>query len=676
MAMYNVKIYRSRLACFTCHPALPFVAFTVAMFPSALVDTFGQVWTCSTAECTDKACSARTLSAVTNTRPISNDSSNQFFELTGHRGGGYDRYWPNGAVLNVGFYDWDHSVDGVTRDPDFDDWLHQLQREVLEDAKEWSAYANIQFRIAPVEQSDIRISFQNSRYSSWIGTDALDIEGEPTMNLGVIDPERPHIAWPVPRHVVLHEFGHALGFTHEQFHPDANIPWDHDSVYEYYEEKYGWSKEKVDRNVLSPPVTQSVTTYDPLSIMHYDVLNRLTIGDFELSQNETLSSRDKLGVNLIYPKGGAYSQRVSYSGISSWKSFIFNWYQTSQLQYGDFYGDGVVDMFYADGFNWWISDDSKTSWKRLGTSKYQGETLRLGDFNGDGITDVFVANGSTWQISWSGTSGWEKVGNSGYRTSDLAFADFNGDNQTDIFIGNGSAWHVSWSGRSGWEKLGNSQYKTSDLAFADLNGDGEDDIFIGDGSAWHVSWSGRSGWEKLGNSQYRTSDLAFGDFDGDGRDDVFIGNGTTWQISYGAKSGWQILNHSKYKNNALRFEDINGDGRTDVIREVRINSEHDLFIEDAPLDLEDFRGFSNDQATTASGGLYSVTPTEITRVSNSTTITWKSINSNQLAEVQHSTDLLNWVPIAVVAGASSYKDDEANRASLLQGYYRVLIYRE
>jgi hypothetical protein len=47
--------------------------------------------------------------------------------------------------------------------------------------------------------------------------------------------------------VILHEFGHALGFKHMHQMPGAEfITWDKEKVYKYYEDK-NWPRERVQK---------------------------------------------------------------------------------------------------------------------------------------------------------------------------------------------------------------------------------------------------------------------------------------------------------------------------------------------------------------------------------------------------------------------------------------------
>jgi serralysin len=100
-----------------------------------------------------------------------------------------------------------------------------------------------------------------------------------------------------------HEFGHALGLLHEQSYP-GGIKWNTDTVYKFYAEYYGWGKEKVDGNVLeaSDQFFTNGTTYDPKSVMHYDVKSWQTLDGFSLISSMEISEGDKKIIAALYPK--------------------------------------------------------------------------------------------------------------------------------------------------------------------------------------------------------------------------------------------------------------------------------------------------------------------------------------------------------------------------------------
>lgn len=198
--------------------------------------------------------------------------------------------WGNGRTLRVRFLDGNQII----------------QEKVKRYGTIWSRYANIKFVFGNDPDAEIRISFQHPEggYWSYVGTDNLAVpKNEATMNFGgfLKNKEQEIEIYSV----VLHEFGHCIGLSHEQSNPVANIPWDRDAVYRYYAEPKngGWTKEKVDQNVLDKLDSSSAefTPSDPKSIMQYAVPNELTIGDFEIGWNTELSETDKLFIGQMYP---------------------------------------------------------------------------------------------------------------------------------------------------------------------------------------------------------------------------------------------------------------------------------------------------------------------------------------------------------------------------------------
>lgn len=199
-----------------------------------------------------------------------------------------DKVWSNGRTLTVRFY-------GGT---------DYVREKVEQYANEWSDYANIRFQFVQSGKADIRVSFNEGDGSwSYIGTDANLIRGNrATMNFGWFDNHTDDEEF---SRTTIHEFGHALGLIHEHQHPEADIPWNKEKVYEYYggAPNY-WTKEQVDNNLFaaySKTQTQ-YSEYDPESIMHYAISKELTDGIFEVGWNTTLSETDKYFMSALYPK--------------------------------------------------------------------------------------------------------------------------------------------------------------------------------------------------------------------------------------------------------------------------------------------------------------------------------------------------------------------------------------
>lgn len=195
--------------------------------------------------------------------------------------------WRNGRTLRVRFLDGDPAV----------------QARLQPYAHQWSDYASIKFVFGSDPDAEIRISFRDKGSWSLIGTDALSHPtGLPTMNYGWLTPNTADDEY---SRVVIHEFGHALGCIHEHSSPAADIPWNKEAVYRYYQgPPNNWSRADVDLNLFqrySQAATQ-FTAFDKDSIMLYPIPKELTTGGFEVGWNRVLAPTDKAFIATIYPK--------------------------------------------------------------------------------------------------------------------------------------------------------------------------------------------------------------------------------------------------------------------------------------------------------------------------------------------------------------------------------------
>jgi hypothetical protein len=200
------------------------------------------------------------------------------------------KFWPNATTLLIAF---------------IDELEQQHKEKIVEAINQWQPYVNLRFEFVDGREGhpgylkgDIRILTNFSQNYSVFGTDAKQNDPwDATMVLG-IKPSDPKFV-----STVLHEFGHALGAEHEHQHPEADIPWDLPKVYEYYTAK-GHSKDVIDESVLRRVSADAVLMlpYDRHSIMHYPVDNALTIGDWAVGDNLTLSDKDKEFMRRAYPR--------------------------------------------------------------------------------------------------------------------------------------------------------------------------------------------------------------------------------------------------------------------------------------------------------------------------------------------------------------------------------------
>jgi hypothetical protein len=163
----------------------------------------------------------------------------------------------------------------------------ELRKGIAKVASEWTKWGNLKFDFGQGgnpqndcrlwnedDRSEIRVAFSYAGYWSLVGTDSITLAGfaEPSLNFGGFDLNPP--VEPDFTRIVLHEFGHAVGFQHEHQHPKENCGFDFDVLYrELAKPPNNWDKQTVDFNLRQlnyfDHPTLVTSNYDPTSIMHY-----------------------------------------------------------------------------------------------------------------------------------------------------------------------------------------------------------------------------------------------------------------------------------------------------------------------------------------------------------------------------------------------------------------------
>ncbi len=369
--------------------------------------------------------------------------------------------------------------------------------------------------------------------------------------------------------VALHEFGHALGYSHEHNRDDTPASC-----------------------TQAPQGDNGDTTFDEWdadAVMNY------------CATTTDLSATERVGTDRLYgPRNG------------------------DDRHLRDYNGDGKVDLLCHDVVAGTVTVDyagstshfDGTDFSAAGSWCAATSTRRVftGDFNGDGRTDLLcldVASGSEY-IDYASASGqfggtdWSWAGGWCNATDhrQLFVADFNGDGRDDqlCFDYVSGARYIDYADASGhfdgsgWSNTTAwcNATSTRRLFVGDFNGDGRADLYchdfvtgeqfvdIADASGHFngTNWSQSIGFCN-GNE---TRQLVIGDFNGDGRSDLLCydakisGKWISYATSSGTFGGIDVTINNAWctsQGTRLYVGDVNGDGRDDLIcHNVKTGAKH------------------------------------------------------------------------------------------------------
>jgi hypothetical protein len=201
-----------------------------------------------------------------------------------------DKRWINGSKIRIGFLDGTQSQIDMVRNI----------------APQWTRHANLKFEFTDAMDAEIRVTFDASDGAwSYVGTDNLNIpKPQATLNLGWQD-----------EGVILHEFGHMIGLSHEHQNPDQGIQWNEQAVIdELAKAPNFWDEVTVRHNVLDKYSADILhgTEFDSNSIMLYAFPAAWTLNGFSTHENDELSKIDEAFVKSekMYPSMDPADQRA------------------------------------------------------------------------------------------------------------------------------------------------------------------------------------------------------------------------------------------------------------------------------------------------------------------------------------------------------------------------------
>lgn len=350
------------------------------------------------------------------------------------------------------------------------------------------------------------------------------------------------------QNVVLHEFGHKLGFAHEFSNPSSSGCLDS-------------SGNLIEPEALNRNNPELATRYDPLSIMSSTYCQSL----------QTLSAWDRAGLEQVYGRrANSFNAALNGGDASdpSWTGWVSVARNASpangsnltldDVLVGNFVTDSsdeagrvVDDLLATTGGGWYVSSGGYRPWVQVASSSVHASELLVGDFNGDGISDVARPVGGAINVSNSASSNWSQLNTTSVPKSELLVGDFNNDGRDDLLRVSGGQWYLSSRGSGAFTQVNTSTAPIEDLRVGNFDGSGKD-VFYGNGTAWRFSSGATEAWQPLNSSSVPGRNVLIGNFDGSGQDDVFATIGGWWKVSSEARNAWVAVASSTYTVASLK----------------------------------------------------------------------------------------------------------------------------
>lgn len=348
-------------------------------------------------------------------------------------------------------------------------------------------------------------------------------------------------AAPRMEYVAVHEFGHVLGFPHEQ--------------------------ERAEQEARAcGPVGSGGTTlgpYDPESVMNY--CNHYYNGRGILSEGDIAGARQLYGVNgdrrnlfadltgdgradgIAVNTNGNYVALSTGTALGAVRQWSGAFYGSRDTLVGDVNGDRRADAIAVNNAGLYVllsNGSALTSWRAWLSVPFYGTRRTLaGDLNGDGRADLVAINHDSVYVTLSNgsTFGAPRTWTTGafFGTIATYLADVNGDGRADLIAVGGLETRVrlstgaSFAAATRWSGPFYGQVAS---AFADVNGDRRADaIAVNDDRVYVMlssgtAFTGYAAWSSI--PFYGTRDTLFADVTGDGRADaVAVNNGGDYVLT-------------------------------------------------------------------------------------------------------------------------------------------------